>query len=363
LAELRQELEAIEEAVEIQSFGFYRPRYGLESSTEYTARLKQCRDEQKQLIKDDAATEYPSNWMVDGSMAKGKQMLREHAKLMLRAFNGETDAAVAKVSYSNVVKLQQRIENSYAAINKLGAAKKTRITEHYGGLKLAELFLVHEHREKLHEEKEEQRRIKDQMREEQRAEKEIEKAQQKAEKDEAQYQKALEKARLELADATGNQHAKLEALVAKLENELSEAIDRKAKSIARAQLTRSGHVYILSNIGSFGEGIFKIGMTRRFEPLDRIYELGDASVPFRFDVHALIYSEDAPTLETTLHQEFADRRINKVNLRREYFRVSLEEIRAAVAKHYGTITFVTVPEANEYRKTMSMGEDLTQENG
>ena len=301
--------------------------------------------------------------MVDGSMAKGKQMLSEHAKLMLRAFNGETDAAVAKVSYSNVVKLQQRIEKSFAAINKLGAAKNTRITEQYGALKLAELFLVHEYREKVHEEKEEQRRIKAQMREEQRAEKEIEKAQQEAERDEAQHQKALEKARRELADTTGIQHAKLEALVAKLENELSEAIDRKAKSIARAQLTRSGHVYVLSNVGSFGEGIFKIGMTRRFEPLVRVYELGDASVPFRFDVHAIIYSEDAPALEAALHREFADHRINKVNLRREFFRVSLGEIHAAVAKHHGTITFVTVPEAGEYRKTMSMGEDLTRENG
>jgi len=359
LAELRREIEAVEEAVEIQSFGFYRPRYGLESSEEYTARLKECRAAQQRMIKDDSAAEYPSNWMLDGSMAKGREMLREHAKLMLRAFNGECDAATGKVSYSNVLRLKQRIEKSFSAINKLGEAKKTCITNGYRDLKLAELYLVHEHREKVQEEKEEQRQIKEQMREEQRAQKEIEDAQRNAEKEEERSRKALEKARLELGEATDAQHAKLESLVAKLEKELSEAIDRKAKSIARAQLTRSGHVYVLSNVGSFGEGVYKSGMTRRFEPLERVYELGDASVPFRFDVHAMIYCEDAPGLEDALHKEFADRRINRVNLRREYFRVSLDEIHAAIAKHHGRVTFVTVPEAEEYRKTVAMEAEST----
>ena len=143
----------------------------------------------------------------------------------------------------------------------------------------------------------------------------------------------------------------------RLEQELATAIDRKAKSIARAQLTRSGHVYVLSNIGSFGEGIYKIGMTRRLEPLERVYELGDASVPFRFDVHALIYSEDAPQLKNALHEEFAARRVNRINLRREYFHVALEEIMAAVERHHGTVTFMTKPEAEEYRKSNAMRAD------
>ena len=117
---------------------------------------------------------------------------------------------------------------------------------------------------------------------------------------------------------------------------------------------RRGHVYVLSNIGSFGEGIYKIGMTRRLEPLERVYELGDASVPFRFDAHAVIYSENAPKLENDLHEEFAARRVNRMNLRRECFRVSLEEIMAAVEKHHGTVTFVTKPEAEEYRKSNAM---------
>ena len=166
----------------------------------------------------------------------------------------------------------------------------------------------------------------------------------------------MEKAREKLDEATGAQLEKLQVLVQKLETELADAIDRKAKSIARAQLTRSGHVYVLSNVGSFGEGVYKIGMTRRFEPLERVYELGDSSVPFRFDVHAMIYTEDAPQLENMLHKEFDNRRVNMINLRREYFRVTLEEIQAAVAKYHKPVTFVTTHAAEEYRRSVAIHE-------
>ena len=323
---LHTQVRAVEETVELQSFGFYRAHYGFESSEDYAARLQSVRDEQKALIKSDGAAHCPANWTVDGSATKGRKMVQEHTKLMLRAFNGECDAATAKVKYDNVQNLQLRIEKSFEALNKLGEAKQIQIDDRYLSLKLAELRLVHEHREKVQEEREEQRRIKGQMREEQKAEKELEKAKADAENEEARHQKALEKARQELAEATGQQHQKLEALVNKLESELAGAIDRKAKAIARAQLTKSGHVYVLSNVGSFGKNVYKIGMTRRFEPLERVNELGDASVPFKFDVHAMIYRENAPELEDALHQEFANRRVNKVNMRREYFRVTLEEI-------------------------------------
>jgi len=140
-------------------------------------------------------------------------------------------------------------------------------------------------------------------------------------------------------------------LISKLENELKEAIDRKAKAIARAQLTKSGHVYILSNIGTMGEGVYKIGMTRRLEPLDRIRELGDASVPFPFDFHALIYSENAPKLENELHRHFAAQRINLSNTRKEYFRVTLDEIRQAVTSFFGEVTFRLDHDAAQFRES------------
>jgi len=123
----------------------------------------------------------------------------------------------------------------------------------------------------------------------------------------------------------------------------------------------------LSNIGSFGENIYKIGMTRRLEPLERVKELGDASVPFFFDVHAMIYSENAPELESKLHKHFANRRVNMVNLRREYFRVTLDEIGKAVTDYFGEITFVTVPKAEQYRETLALlaekGDDKFKSNG
>ncbi|MBX3215702.1 MAG: GIY-YIG nuclease family protein [Labilithrix sp.] len=193
------------------------------------------------------------------------------------------------------------------------------------------------------------------MREEEKAREEIARARAQAEREGAAKQKALDKAREELAAsmATEAQHKKLEALVSRLENELKDTLDRKAKAIARAQLTKSGYVYVLSNIGSFGEGVYKIGLTRRLDPYERVDELGDASVPFCFDVHAIIYAEDAPGLENALHREFADRRVNRVNLRKEYFRVTLEEIQAAVKQHHGLVTMVLDAEAEEWRKTQS----------
>jgi len=354
---LRAELESVEDAIEIQSFGLYEPRYGFETSEEYVDRLKSVREEQKTLIRGKTATVCPKNWVVDGSLAKGRQMMAEHSQLMLRAFNGDCDSAIGRVKYDNVAKVETRISKAFEAINKLGATKKVAIADAYLQKKLAELHLVHEHREKLYEEREEQREHRERMRDEQKADKEIEKARRDAEEEEQRQGKALETVRAQLDNATGAQVEKLASLVEKLEQELSAAIDRKAKSIARAQLTRSGHVYVLSNIGSFGDGIYKIGMTRRLDPLERVHELGDSSVPFRFDVHALIYTEDAPKLESALHEEFAARRVNRVNLRREYFRVSLEDVMAAVEKHHGVVTFVTKPTAEEYRKSSAIRAD------
>jgi hypothetical protein len=285
-------------------------------------------------------------------------MVKQQAKLMLRAFNGESDAAIAKVRYDNANTLEQRLAKAYAEINKLGEVQQVFISQRYLDLKLAELHLVHEHREKVQAEKEEQKRIKEQMREEQKALEEIERAKAEAEREEAAKSSALEKAKAELAatEATNKQHEKLEALVGRLENELKDALDRKAKAIARAQLTKSGHVYVLSNIGSFGHGIYKIGMTRRLDPYERVDELGDASVPFAFDVHAIIYSPDAPGLESQLHKTFAHRRVNGVNTRKEYFRVTLDEIQVEVKKLHGLVTFAVEPEAEEYRKTVALAE-------
>ena len=252
--------------------------------------------------------------------------------------------------------MEARIEKAYEVVNSCAAVQSCTISNDYRLLKLQELHLVHELEEKRHEEKEEQRRIREQMRDEEIAQRQLEKARQDAEKDEQRYEAALAKARREVEEAAGAKQLKLQNQIAELERRLQEAHDNKERAIARAQMTRSGHVYVISNIGSFGEHVYKVGMTRRLDPHERIRELGDASVPFEFDVHAVIYAEDAPALENQLHRAFHNRRVNRVNERKEFFRVSIDEIAEVVRADRGDIELTRVAEAEDYRKTLALIE-------
>jgi chromosome segregation ATPase len=361
LAVLQAEVNTVEEAKGLQEFGFYRARYDFGTAVEYEEELDRIRDQQKRMLNNKTACACTSEWTVNGDKREGKKMTDKQVKLMLRAFNGESDAAVGKARYNNVVTLEKRIQKAFEAINKLGETQMTFISPEFCRLKIEELHLAYEFQKKKEEEREVQKAMKEQLKEEERVAKELERACEEAEREEELKTIALERARLELEKKHGEHNAKLESLVSRLENELKEALDRKAKAIARAQLTKSGHVYILSNIGTFGEDVFKIGMSRRLEPLERVAELGGASVPFPFDVHAMIYCEDAPALENMLHKRFADRRVNMINLRREFFRVSLDEIRAAVAECHGHVTFLTIPEAAQYRETLALLKDRERE--
>jgi predicted nucleic acid-binding Zn-ribbon protein len=358
IARTHTDLQALEEVAELQSFGFYKPRYSFESSALYQGRLEKIRDQQKRMIKDKTAAVGMIEWAVNGSKAEGRKQINQTLKLILRAFNGESDAAIAKVKYNNVTVMETRIRKAWEAMSSLAAVQQCYVTPEYLDLKLQELYLVHEYQEKVQEEKEEQRRIREQMREEEIAQRELEKAKQDAEREEKRYEESLRKAREEIAVAVGAKQQKLLGQIETLQRMLEEAHANKERAIARAQMTRSGHVYIISNIGSFGDQVFKIGMTRRLDPMDRVRELGDASVPFQFDVHAVIYCDDAPSLENMLHRAFHHKRINRVNARKEFFRVSIEEITEAVRKHHGEIEMILMPEAVEYRKTLA----LLQEN-
>ena len=351
------EINILEEDLEYISFGIYKPHFDFDTSEKFKNKIKEVKDRQKALIKEKRAAYCGMPWTVNGSKSEGKKMTNRQIKLMLRAFNGECDAAMTKVKWNNVDKMEARIKKTCEAINKLGEVNQIYITNEYLNLKLEELYLSHEYHEKKHEEKEEQKRIREQIREEERAAREFEKAKEEAEKEEKRFESALEKARSEVAEAQGAKLTKLQEKIALLEEKLKEAQENKKRAVSMAQLTRSGHVYVISNIGSFGDHIFKIGMTRRLEPLDRVRELGDASVPFRYDVHAMIYSEDAPTLENDLHHRFHDRRLNLVNLRREFFDVSLEEIEDAVHEKNAEIEFTKIAEAREYRESRAIREE------
>ena len=279
-------------------------------------------------------------------------MTKRYINLSLRAFNGECDSLIHKVKWNNVERFEERINKAFNAINKLGKSNNTFLTEEYRKLKIDELHLVHELELKKQQEKEEQRAIREEQREEEKAIREYEKARKEAEAEEKRFQKALERAQKELGLVSGEELDKLNSKIADLESSLKEANEAKERAISRAQETKSGHVYIISNIGSFGENIYKIGMTRRLEPMDRVRELGDASVPFRFDLHALIFTENAPELENLLQKEFDNRRVNKVNYRKEYFKVTLEEIENTIKEKYDKeVEFIKLPEAQEYRET------------
>jgi predicted nuclease with TOPRIM domain len=284
--------------------------------------LKMYRNYSKKLSEDGKA----------GTCLYVEKQRRETAiRFVTEAFNGAVDSVLSKVKHDNYGTLRRQIQDAYNLIALNGRAfRDAKITEEYLNSRLLELeWATKTHALKLRD-KEEQRRAKELMREEQKAKREYEKAMREAQKEEALIEKAMEKARASLEAAHEDEKNKYEKELEELRLKWEEAEERNKRAISMAQQTKRGHVYIISNIGSFGEDVYKIGMTRRLDPLDRVKELGDASVPFLFDVHSIIFSEDAPSLEGELHRKFDDRRVNKVNLRKEFFKVKISEIKEIV---------------------------------
>ncbi|MEJ1242168.1 DUF4041 domain-containing protein [Chryseolinea sp. T2] len=356
---LEAEIELYKDTLEIGSFGLYAPHFSFDTSEKFKEEILANRAKQSALIKNDQAAICETEWPVGGSKAEGKKMTNQYKKLMLFAFNGECDALIAKVAWNNATKFKDRMCKSFESINKLGGISKVLISHTLLNLKLDELMLTHEYEKKLEEEREEQRRIREQMRDEEKAQRELERAQKDAEDEERRSMRALAKATEELKKANDSQAMILNEQIKQLQQQLDEANQKKERAIAQAQLTKVGHIYIISNVGSFGDDIYKIGMTRRLDPLDRVKELGDASVPFEFDVHAIIYSDNAPQLESELHSKFSDRRMNRVNHKKEFFKISLDEIQTFVNQHSNSqIQFTKVAEAREYRETVSMIREL-----
>jgi hypothetical protein len=366
---LRAEHKALSDEAALVAMGFYRPRHNFATSEKYKKAIDENYARQKEMLTSKKAALCGRTLMLDGSAAKGKKHVDKTLMLMLRAFNGECDSAIAKIKATNFQTMENRIRKSFEAINKLGKMQECYLSEAYRDLRIEELQLEHEHALKVQAEREEQRAIKEEMRQQAIAEKEAERAQQEAEREQRQFQAALEKARAEMAkvdaeremDAEVQQakHQAMEARVAELEQMMAEANAKQERAISLAQQTRSGHVYVISNIGSFGTHIYKIGMTRRLDPMDRIWELSDASVPFDFDVHAVIYTDDAPGLEGELHERFADRRVNIVNERKEFFHVTIEEIAEVVRERCGDIELTLAAEAAEFLQS----EAFRRENG
>ena len=278
------------------------------------------------------------------------------------AFDGKVDSILSRVKHDNAGTLEQEIRDAFTLVNFNGKAfRDARITEEYLSARLAELKWAATAQQLKMDERDEQRRIKEQMREEEKARKEYERAIRDAAKEEDLLRKAMEKAQQQVQQASAEQKAEYEQKLQELTEKLGQAEERNQRALSMAQQTKRGHVYIISNIGSFGENVYKIGLTRRLEPLDRVRELGDSSVPFEFDVHALIFSEDAPGLESQLQKHFLMMQMNKVNYRKEFFRVDLKHIREEVEKFGLSVKWTMAAEAREYHETLAI-EKAIQEN-
>ncbi|MFG3343140.1 DUF4041 domain-containing protein [Glycomyces sp. NPDC048151] len=325
----------------LQEVGVYEYTHPLEDAVAYKAELETIKSKYKSLAKSDKAISSISNWHVNGSATAGKKMVREFSKLMLRAYNADADSLVRTMRPYKLDSAVDRLQKTRETIIRLGSTMDMRITDAYHRLRVRELQLTADYKAKTEEEKERIREQRAREREEEKAQREMLKEQEKLEKERAHLRSAIAK-----LTANGDTAAAA-ALTAKLDE-----VDAAFENVmARQANSAAGHVYVISNRGAFGDQMVKIGMTRRLEPMDRVNELGDASVPFRFDVHAIVFSEDARGLEARLHEIFAEHRVNKVNLRREFFYVTPLQVREALAKLAGEhlLEYTDEPEAYEWR--------------
>jgi hypothetical protein len=360
--ELEKAISIYREDAEFAEMGAFEPHFDFDTSEEFKESIRKNRSKQKDMIRvksRDGAIWCGTDWTVHNSRAEGKKMTNRAINLTARAFNGECDAAIANCTFKNWSIMHDRIQASFDKINTLNEVNDVHISQKYLELKKKELDLVHSYKMKKQAEKEEQREIRAQMAEERKAQLEIERAIKEAEAEEVRAQKALDKARKEmeakLAKMTEEQAELYQTKIDALQDALTEAELKGQKALSMAQQTKRGHVYVISNIGSFGDDVFKIGMTRRLDPQDRVDELGSASVPFLFDVHAMIHSDDAPALENALHQHFDNQRTNMVNRRKEFFNVSLKDIKEAVYKIAGNdVDFVETVVAQHYYETLAI---------
>lgn len=354
--EKKKQLIILDEDILLQSFGFYRAHFNLPTSAHFKDRLERNQDAQARLIKGKEAASCPTNWIVDGDKAKGQRMVNDIAKLLIRAFNNECDACVASVKYNNIDSMEKRIQKAFDALNSLGERTHVSLVNQFLNLKLEELYLTHEYQVMKQKEKEEQKRIREQQREEARILREIEELKSKLEKEEKHFDKALVTLSNQLQCAkTESEKTILNNEIQTIQEKKAEVEEQKKDVLYREQNTRAGYVYVISNIGSFGEDVYKIGVTRRLDPEERVDELGDASVPFYFDTHALIFSDDAPSLESALHKAFDSRRVNAVNSRKEFFRVTLDEIEQVVRNNFSKpVEFNKTIAAQEYRESLML---------
>ncbi|SHG97031.1 DUF4041 domain-containing protein [Streptoalloteichus hindustanus] len=300
----------------LQEVGVYEYAHPLDDALAYKDALATLKQQIKTAAKGDAVTCHV-DWAVNGSVKEGQKLGRDMAKLMLRAYNAEADNAVRVVKPHTREAVKKKLTTTRDTIARLGLLMRIAISVDYHRLRLQEIDLTADYLMRVEVEREQARAERERLREEAKVMKEIERERERLRKERSHYRTVVRRLR---------ENGDLEALE-RAQEQLDAIDDAIAGVEERAANARAGYVYVISNIGAFGPDVVKIGMTRRLEPMDRVRELGDASVPFRFDTHALIFSEDAVALETALHQRLADKRVNLVNPRREFFYATPAEVR------------------------------------
>lgn len=357
----KKQVISYDDQINIESYGLYTPHYSFTSSPEYKEKLDNIRALQRSMIKNNKAGLITHQMLFNNSVAEGNKMQRENIKQLIRTFNVECEAAINKATISNMSRIEQRIKKSFETLNKLNERNLIVLSKRYLNLKLDELHLSFEYAQKKEEEKEILREEREKEKEERKVQAEIAKQRKAVEqerKKQAEHYKqaeALLKEKMQNVDENDEKFKSLQAEVAKLKEQLAELDKKEASLDYRENHSTAGYVYIISNIGAFGKNVFKIGVTRRLDPLARIKELSSASVPFKFDVHALIFSDDAYKLESNLHNYFDKYRVNKVNNRKEFFGITIHQVKDALDKYYNrTFDFHEIPEAEEYRKSLEL---------
>ena len=355
LARLNEEIAVANGNLNLQEFGFFERQYNFSDSTKYKDKLDSLRIQQKSMIKNGTAGRIITPMLLDNSKSKGMAMQNQLIKAALRGFNGEADALLVKVSVVNVDNKIKALRKVFELLNKMYSRNLIEITYPYLDLKIEELRLAAEYELQKQEEKELLREQREKEREDKKLQAEIKAKRKQLEKDRDHFKNMVAKVTELLKEAKNDEVEELRRQLAEYQDKLSELDEIEEDIDYREGHATAGYVYVISNIGSFGEDVYKIGVTRRLEPLERIRELSSASVPFQFDVHALIFSEEAFALETELHNQLANYKVNKVNGRKEYFRVPFDEIRSILGTHKElTVELNKDAEAFEYRQTKAI---------
>ena len=350
-----KELATFDDKILVQDFGLYEPRFDFASSSQFKDALNDLRIKEREDIKQFDSSLKATTWTVNGSNAKGRKMVADVGRLLMRAYNNECDVIISKVKYTNISKSIEQIKKHADAVNRFGQVLGISIPSIYVDKKVEEAQLAFEFARQKEKEKEALREAREEERENRKLAQEVAAKRRELQKEKEKYSNAYTEAKARLEHVKDDEREALLKKISELEEKLNDVDKAVANVDYREANIKAGYVYIISNIGSFGENVYKIGMTRRLDPMDRIRELGDASVPFGFDVHALIFSDDAPALEASLHRAFEKDKVNLVNPRREFFHVSLADIKEVVKAHYDkTVEFAEVPDADQYRESVEL---------